>query len=90
MQNKKKELKADIFAVKMGYGDELDSVLDKIISKSSPNKDTGAHIDQSSSDVYDAMKSDTLFSINLVEDLKDRKANITKTKISKNVTRYSK
>lgn len=81
--NKKKELKADIFAVKMGYGDELDSVLDKIISKSSPNKDTGAHIDQSSSDVYDAMKSDTLFSINLVEDLKDRKANITKTKYQK-------
>lgn len=81
--NKKKELKADIFAVKMGYGDELDSVLDKIIAKSSTNKSTATHIDQSSSDVYDAMKSDTLFSINLVEDLKDRKANITKAKYHK-------
>lgn len=81
--NKKKELKADIFAVKMGYGDELDSVLDKIIAKSSPNKDTASHINQSSSDVYDAMKTDTLFSISLVEDLKDRKANITKAKFHK-------
>lgn len=81
--NLKKELKADIFAVKMGYGDELDSVLKKIIAKSSINKDTATHIDQSSSDVYQAMKSDTLFSINLVEDLKDRQANITKAKFHK-------
>lgn len=76
--NLKKELKADFFAVKMGYGDELNSVLTKIIAKSNTNKDTVSHIDQSCQDVYQAMKSDTLFSINLVEDLKDRQAKLTK------------
>lgn len=79
----KKELKADVFAVKMGYGDELDSVLTKIIATGSINKDTVKHIDQDSQDVYAQMKSDTLFSIGMVEDMKKREANVSKAKFHK-------
>lgn len=79
----KKELKADIFAVKMGYGKELDSVLNKIISTSSLNKDTATHINQDSKDVYERMKSDTLFSINTIENFKKREAKISKATLHK-------
>lgn len=81
--NLKKEVKADIFAVKMGYGEELDSVLNKIIAYSDENKKTGTHIDQTSQDVYQAMRSDTDFSINLIEDLKKREAKLTKANFNK-------
>ena len=81
--NLKKEVKADIFAVKMGYGEELDSVLNKIIAYSDENKPTGAHIDQTPQDVYQAMRSDTDFSINLIEDLKKREAKLTKANFQK-------
>ena len=79
----KKELKADVFAVKSGYGDELDSVLKKMIAYSSPNKDNASNIDTPSGDMYDKMKSDTLFSINLVEDLKKREAKVSKENFKK-------
>lgn len=79
----KKELKADVFAVKMGYGEYLDSVLTKIIATSSINKETVKHIDQDSGKVYDQMKSDTLFSINTIENLKERKAEISKKNMQK-------
>lgn len=79
----KKELKADLFAVKMGYGDELNSVLTKILTVSSANKPTGGHIDIPSDKVYDQMKSDTLFSINLVEDLQKRQAEVSKKNFEK-------
>ena len=79
----KKELKADVFAVKSGYGDELDSVLKKMIAYSSPNKDNASNIDTPSDDMYDRMKSDTLFSINLVEDLKKREAKVSKENFKK-------
>lgn len=81
--NLKKEVKADIFAVKMGYGEQLDSVLNKIIAYSSENKPTATHIDQTPQDVYQAMRSDTDFSINLVEDLKKREAKLTKANFQK-------
>ena len=81
--NLKKEVKADIFAVKMGYGDELDSVLNKIITSSSLNKPTASHINQSSQDVYQAMRSDTDFSISLIEDLKKREAKVSKANFQK-------
>lgn len=79
----KKELKADLFVVKMGYGKELDSILDKIIASSNVNKDTATHIDQSSGEVYDQMKSDTTFSLNLIEDLKKREAKVSKANFHK-------
>ena len=79
----KKELKADVFAVKAGYGDELDSVLKKMISYSSTNKDNAANINRESEDLYDKMKSDTLFSINLVEDLRKREAKVSRENFKK-------
>ena len=79
----RKELKADVFAIKMGYGKDLESVLDKIVTQSSINKSNASHIDQKSGEVYDRMKSDTLFSINTIENLKERKAKVSKENYKK-------
>lgn len=72
----KKELKADFFVVKMGYGEDLDRVLTKLIMLSNSKKIN--QIDQTPQNVYSDMKSITLFSLSTVEQFKQRKAKIVK------------
>lgn len=79
----KRELKADFFAVKMGYGDELESALDKFISKSPISKPTATNINKDSDKVYSDMKSDTIFSIKLAEQFKERKGKVSKEQMKK-------
>ena len=74
--NIKDELKADVFVVKMGYKDELASVLDKMILASKDPKVT--QIDNNSDKVYDDMKSITMFSIGTIEDLQKRQNALVK------------
>lgn len=75
----RKELKADVFVVKMGYGKYLESALEKFIAAN--NIDTSNHIDKTPQDVYSDMKGVTLFSIGIVENFKDRKSALAKKKI---------
>lgn len=77
----KKELKADVFVVKMGYADELNTVLTKLIALSNTPKN--AEINSDSQDVYADMKSVTLFSINTLEQFKERKTNVIKQNFKK-------
>lgn len=80
-ENIKKELKADVFVVKMGYGDELDSVLQKMLVASKDPKIK--EVDQTPQQVYSDMKSVTMFSINTVEQLKKRKTALVKANLKK-------
>ena len=79
--NIKKELKADVFVVKMGYGEELESVLNKLIILTNSKKIRD--IDKKSQEVYNDMKSVTLFSLKTVEQFKDRKASVVKQNLNK-------
>ena len=81
--NIKKELKADFFAVKMGYGKYLESALNKFIAKSPISKPTAQNIDKDSGKVYDDMKSDTIFSIKIAEQFKERKAKVSKEQMKR-------
>ena len=74
-----KELKSDFCVVKSGYGDELESVLGKMIMQSSDPK--SKEIDQT--DVYDTMKSITMFSLSTLGDLIDNKDDIVKKNFDK-------
>lgn len=77
----KKELKADVFVVKMGYGEDLDKALGKIIALS---KTKVAHsVDKESQNVYNDMKSMTLFSINTIKEMQERKDNVAKANFNK-------
>lgn len=77
----KKELKADVFVVKMGYGEDLDKALGKIIALS---KTKVAHsVDKDSQNVYNDMKSMTLFSINTIKEMQERKDNVAKANFNK-------
>lgn len=80
-ENIKKELQADVFVVKMGYGDELNSVLEKLIVNSRDKK--SEDVNQTPQNVYGDMKSITMFSLKTVEDLKARKSNIVKANMRK-------
>lgn len=75
----KNELRADVFVVKMGYGKDLESALEKFIGANGTN--VADHINKDSGDVYQDMKQVTLFSLGVIEDFKDRKAAIGKKKI---------
>ncbi|HAU85623.1 MAG TPA: hypothetical protein DCW90_09000, partial [Lachnospiraceae bacterium] len=76
----RKELKADVFVVKMGYGKYLESALEKFIET---NKvDTSKNIGKTSQDVYSDMKGVTLFSIGIIENFKDRKSVLAKKKLA--------
>lgn len=77
----KEELKADVFAVKMGYGDELDSALNKLLMVSTAKPAT--QINQDSKKVYSDMRAATDYSIKTIEDLKDRKSAIVKANFKK-------
>ena len=77
----KSELKADFFVVKMGYADDLESVLNKLIMLSDTKKIKD--IDKSSNDVYSDMKEITLFSLKTIEQFKDRKSSIVKSNLKK-------
>lgn len=79
--NIKKELKADFFVVKMGYADELEQVLTKLIVLS--NTDKNREINSTSQKAYNDMKSMTLFSISTVEQFKERKTKVTKENFKK-------
>lgn len=78
--NIKKELKADVFVVKMGYIDELDRILTKIIASSDYKKNLD--INKNANDMYSDMKTATLFSLQTISDLKDRKSAIVRKKFS--------
>ena len=77
----KEELKADVFAVKMGYGDELESALNKLISTSTARPANQVNVD--SGKVYSDMKSITKYSIETIENLKERKKSIAKSNFKK-------
>lgn len=77
----KEELKADVFAVKMGYGDELESALNKLISTSTARPANQVNVD--SGKVYSDMKSITKYSIDTIENLKERKKSIAKSNFKK-------
>lgn len=79
--NIKKELKADVFAVKMGYGDELESALNKLISTSTARP--ANHVDIDSDKVYSDMKSVTQYSIQTIENLKERKKSLAQANFRK-------
>lgn len=79
--NIKKELKADFFVVKMGYGDELETVLDKLIAETNTKQIEG--IDKKSQDVYADMKSLTNFSLRTLEDFKERKDKVSRENMKK-------
>ena len=79
--NIKEELKADVFAVKMGYGDELDSALNKLISTSTAKP--ANQVDVKSDKVYSDMRSVTKYSIQTIENLKERKKSIAKSNFKK-------
>lgn len=72
----KKELKSDVFVIKMGYGKELESVLDKFISTDKSKVKIHPHINQSDSGADKNMKDTIHFSISVVEDFKKRKTNV--------------
>lgn len=75
----KKELKADVFVIKMGYGDELEQVLNKLIVNT--NKVKG--INQKSQNVYNDMKSLTLFSLKTLDEFKNRKEKVNRKNLQK-------
>ena len=77
----KEELKADVFAVKMGYGDELESALNKLISTSTARPANQVNVD--SGKVYSDMRSITKYSIETIENLKERKKSIAKSNFKK-------
>lgn len=77
----KKELKADVFVVKMGYGEDLDKALGKIIAIS--KTDVAKDINKDSQNVYNDMKSMTLFSIDTIKEMQERKANVAKANMKK-------
>lgn len=77
----KKELKADVFVVKMGYGDELEQVLDKLISQTNTKQIEG--IDKKSQDVYSDMRSLTNFSLKTLSDFKERKDSVSRENFKK-------
>lgn len=79
--NIKNELKADVFVVKMGYGEDLESALNKLIILSDHKK--VGDINKESQEVYSDMKSMTLFSLRTVEHFKDRKASVVKQNLKK-------
>ena len=77
----KEELKADVFAIKMGYGDELESALNKLISTSTARPANQVNVD--SGKVYSDMRSITKYSIETIENLKERKKSIAKSNFKK-------
>ena len=79
--NIKEELKADVFAVKMGYGDELDSALNKLIGTSTAKPANQVNV--KSDKVYSDMRSVTKYSIQTIENLKERKKSIAKSNFKK-------
>lgn len=79
--NIKKELKADVFVVKMGYGDELEQVLDKLIASTTTKQIEG--IDKKSQDVYSDMRSLTNFSLKTLSDFKSRKDKVSRENFKK-------
>ena len=79
--NIKKELKADVFVVKMGYGEELNTVLLKLITH--VNNDKINSIDKSPQNVYSDMKRITLFSLKTADQLSQRQSNIVKSNLKK-------
>lgn len=79
--NIKKELQADVFVVKMGYGEELNTVLQKMLVASNDPKIK--EVNQTPQQVYSDMKSVTLFSIKTVEELKQRKTALVKANLKK-------
>ena len=78
--NIKDELKADVFVTKMGYSDALESALTKFIGS---RKDVIKGINKKPQNVYNDMKSVTLFSLDCVENFKKRKAKLVQKNLSK-------
>ena len=72
----RKELKADVFVTKMGYGKELESALEKFIAN--PSIDISNHINKKSKDVYDDMKQVTLFSMEIIDNFEKRKGAVAR------------
>ncbi len=79
--NIKKELQADVFVVKSGYGDELNSVLEKLIARSKDSK--SEEVNQSPQNVYGDLHDMTMFAIHTVEDLQKRKQNVVRENFKK-------
>lgn len=78
----KKELKADVFVIKMGYGKELQSILEKFLSTDAKKvKGTHSHINKSESDVDQDMQNTVHFSIDVINDFQKRKINVAKKNI---------
>ena len=80
----RKELKADVFVVKMGYGNELVSALNKFIAN--PTLTTSRNINKKAQDVYGDMSQVTLFSLRIVEDFQKRKNVVAKKNLEKMIT----
>lgn len=64
----KKEFIADNFAKKMGYGEEINSVLGKLL-------------DINEVDTVSSLKSSVKFSTDMIEDFRQRRANVSKSKL---------
>ena len=79
--NIKKELQADVFVVKSGYGDELNSVLEKLIARSKDSK--SEEVNQTPQNVYGDLHDMTMFAIHTVEDLQKRQQNVVKENFKK-------
>lgn len=79
--NIKKELQADVFVVKSGYGEELNTVLEKLIARSKDSK--SEEVNQTPQNVYGDLHDMTMFAIHTVEDLQKRKQNVVKENFKK-------
>lgn len=79
--NIKKELQADVFVVKSGYGEDLNNVLEKLIARSEDSKSD--EVNQTPQNVYGDMHDMTMFSLRTVEELKERKQNVVKANLKK-------
>lgn len=80
-ENIKKELQADVFVVKSGYGEDLNSVLEKLIARSEDSKSD--EVNQTPQNVYGDMHDMTMFSLKTIEELKERKQNVAKANLKK-------
>lgn len=85
--NVRKELQADVFVIKMGYGKELQSVLDKFLTSNVKNVHLKSKINKSEPDVDQDMKNTIKFSMEIIDDFEKRRAAVAKKNLGKLVTK---
>lgn len=83
----RKELQADVFVIKMGYGKELQSVLDKFLSSNAKNVHLKSKINKSEPDVDRDMRDTINFSIEIIDDFEKRRAAVAKKNLGILVTK---